>query len=53
MPSEKELQLLDALAETLFRNHSTVQRIARNMHQRARGEPEGPKKFTDPSHPWT
>jgi hypothetical protein len=40
IPSEKELQLLYGLAETLFRNYGTVQRIADRMHQRARGEPE-------------
>jgi hypothetical protein len=45
MPSEKELRLFDALAEALFRNYSTVQRIARTMHQRARGEPEDPPRF--------
>ena len=47
MPTEEELQLFDQLAETLWQNHSTAQYIARNMHQRFRGEPEGAKKFTD------
>jgi hypothetical protein len=49
MPSEKELRLFDALSETLFRNYSTVTRIARKMHQRARGEPEDPTRFIDPT----
>jgi hypothetical protein len=49
MPSEKELRLFDALAETLFRNHSTVTRIARKMHQRACGEPEDAQIFIDPT----
>ena len=49
MPSEQELRLFDMLAETMFRNHSTVWHIARNMHQRAQGEPEGAKKFTRPN----
>jgi hypothetical protein len=46
-PSEEELHLLDRLAEALWANHATAQYIARNMRQRAAGEPEGTKKFTD------
>lgn len=49
MPSEEELHLLDRLAEALWANHATAQYIARNMRQRAHGEPEGAKKFTDPT----
>ena len=48
MPTEEELKLLDRLVEALWQNHATAQYIARNMHQRFRGEPEGAKKFTDP-----
>ena len=48
MPTEEELKLLDQLVEALWQNHATAQYIARNMHQRFRGEPEGAKKFTDP-----
>lgn len=48
-PTEDELRLLDELAEVLWQNHATAQYIARNMHQRAKGQPEGAKKFTDPN----
>lgn len=41
MPSEEELRLLDGLVEALWANHATAQYIARNMRQRANGEPEG------------
>jgi hypothetical protein len=44
-PSEKDLRLFEALAEVLSRNHSIVQRIARNMHRRAHGEPEEAHEF--------
>lgn len=48
MPTEEELSLLDRLVAALWSNHATAQYIARNMRQRANGEPEGAKKFTDP-----
>lgn len=48
MPTEEELRLLDGLVAALWSNHSTAQYIVRNMRQRANGEPEGAKKFTDP-----
>lgn len=48
MPTEEELSLLDELVVALRSNHNTAQYIARNMRQRANGEPEGAKKFTDP-----
>lgn len=48
MPTEDELRLLDGLVAELWSKHATVQYIARNMRQRANGEPEGAKKFTDP-----
>jgi hypothetical protein len=47
-PTQEELALLDQLAETLWANRATAEYIVRCMHQRARGEPEGAKKFTDP-----
>lgn len=46
MPSEEELRQLDRLVEALWQNHATVRYIARNLHQRACGEPEGARKFT-------
>jgi hypothetical protein len=49
MPTNDELQLLDALAKNLWSQYATAQYIARNMGQRSRGEPEGAKKFTDPA----
>ena len=49
MPTEEELRLFDQLAKALWSNHATAQYIARNMRQRANGEPEGAKKFTDPA----
>ena len=47
IPSEEELRQLDTLAKTLWESHCTAQYIARNLHQRFRGEPEGSKQFTD------
>lgn len=47
MPTEEELRLLNQLAEVLWANHATAQYIARNMHQRSQGVPEGANKFTD------
>lgn len=49
MPTEEELKLLDGLVAVLWSTHATAQYVARNMHQRFRGEPEGAKKFTDPA----
>lgn len=48
MPTEEELGLLDKLASTLWEAHATAEYIARTMHQRAAGEPEGVKKFSGP-----
>ncbi len=48
LPSEKDLCLLNVLVEALSRNHATVAQITRDLHRRARGEPEGAKKFPDP-----
>ena len=47
-PSEADLASFDRLAQTLWESHTTAQYIARCMGQRAAGEPEGAKKFTDP-----
>ena len=41
LPSEKDLCLLNVLVEALSRNHATVAQITRDLHRRARGEPEG------------
>ncbi len=41
MPTEEELARLDQLVEALWQNHATAQSIARKMHRRFRGEPEG------------
>ncbi len=49
IPTEEELKLLDQLRETFLRNYGAAAIIARHMHQRFNGEPEGLKKFTDPN----
>ncbi len=41
LPSEKDLCLLNVLVEALLRNHAMVAQITRDLHRRARGEPEG------------
>ena len=47
IPSKSDLSLLDMLTETLLRNYTTMERITREMHQRAQGEPEDTQEFIE------
>ena len=47
MPSEGDLALFDEAQDEIWQAHATAEYIARCMHQRCCGEPEGANKFTD------
>ncbi len=47
-PTDDDLRMFEGLYEALSHNMATAGYISRCMDQRARGEPEGAKKFTDP-----
>jgi len=47
IPTKKDLKLFEALLESLWQNHCTLEYIIRCLRQRAAGKPEGSVKFTD------
>ena len=49
MPSKDDLALLQQIEQELDSGHSAASYVYRCMQQRAEGEPEGAKKFTDPA----
>lgn len=48
-PTPDDLAAFERLATLLWESHTTVRYIARCMGQRSRGEPEGAKKWHDPT----